>query len=422
MTAVIYLLAGLIVLVRVYVPINMSVLGQWPVRFTLLILWYLAIKGQGGTDWQNFVRTLRGRSREMACYMAWLAVLTCFWIVQGGEHVSTSWLLTAYIGAIPFYFLGTYFTISGRKGRGLALAVAIVVGATCLMAIPSVWKDPGLVRLGAIDMTSETRSLGIGSYGDLTGFAVILPFTVTVVLGSHRAVRILGIAACGATVALLIISTFSGLILLTGMAMAGCALYYLALGGTTLRRVLWVLVAAIAIGVAAVAAFPGVYERTAFAFDKIGTTATFLPEILSGEQDDPTMRYELMLQSLSVFVDNPVVGTALVAAGVGTPGTGGHSSWIDALANYGLLGCMPYILWHVLVVQRLWRLWRSDRANAVYWGCLLSGGLYLFYGLFNVTTQPTTVALFMYVVAAGGRTMIPLDRRCPVGNPGPERS
>src|ERR1017187_3300400 len=307
MTAVVYLLAGLIVLVRVYIPISMSVLGQWPARFLLFILWYIAIRSVGGSDWMNFVRALRARSREMAYYAAWLAVLTCFWLVQNGGHLLTFFLLTAYIGAIPFYFVGTYFAVSEGKGRGMALGMAIVIGVTSLIAIPSVWQDPSLVRLGAIDITPETRSLGIGGYGDLTGFAIILPFLFTVALGSHRAARILGIAACGATVAMLIISTFSGMILLTGMAMAGCAIYYLTLGGATLRRTLWVSVAAMAIGVVAVAAFPSVYERAAFAFDRLGTTATFLPDILSGELDDPTLRYELMLKSLSVFVHNPIV-------------------------------------------------------------------------------------------------------------------
>ena len=411
MTAIVYLLAGLIVLVRVYVPISITVLGLWPLRFSLFFLWFLAVKNVGGPSWRNFVRTLRSRSTEMTYYGIWVAVLTCFWLLQQGEHLLTSYLLTAYIGAIPFYFVGTYFSVSENKGRRMALATAVVVGITCLIAIPNVWQDPTLVRMGAIDSTAETRSLGIGSYGDLTGFGIVLPFFISSAFQSRRFARMLGIVACGATVALLMISTFSGMILLAGMAVTGCILYYLFLGGIHLRRTLWTSAAVMVVGVATIALFPGVSERGQFAFDKLGTTSASLPDILAGEADDPTQRYTLMLTSLSVFLEYPIFGNSLVRETTWTPRIGGHSSWIDALAIFGVVGCIPYIMWHLFVARRLWRAWRSDRTNAVYWGCLLSCGLYLFYGFFNVTTQSTTIALFVYVIAAGGQPTLPPRRR-----------
>ncbi len=118
-----------------------------------------------------------------------------------------------------------------------------------------------------------------------------------------------------------------------------------------------------------------------------------------------------MLDSLHVFLDNPAIGVAIEAKGVGTEGTGGHSSWFDALANYGLFGGVPYLLFHLLVFRRVWQAWRGDRQNAMYWGCLLSCALYIFYGFFNVTTQGTTVALFLYATAAGGqRLKVPASR------------
>ena len=289
MTAIVYLLAGLIVLVRVYVPISITVLGLWPLRFSLFFLWFLAVKNVGGPSWRNFVRTLRSRSTEMTYYGIWVAVLTCFWLLQQGEHLLTSYLLTAYIGAIPFYFVGTYFSVSENKGRRMALATAVVVGITCLIAIPNVWQDPTLVRMGAIDSTAETRSLGIGSYGDLTGFGIVLPFFISSAFQSRRFARMLGIVACGATVALLMISTFSGMILLAGMAVTGCILYYLFLGGIHLRRTLWTSAAVMVVGVATIALFPGVSERGQFAFDKLGTTSASLPDILrqlAGERNN----------------------------------------------------------------------------------------------------------------------------------------
>lgn len=414
MTIIAYLLAGAIVLVRVCVPISATVLGGWPARLLLFLLWFLAVASVGGVNLGQFFRTLRARWAEMACYAIWVAILALFWLCQGGAHDLTSFLLFAYIGTIPFYFLGTYYSVTEGSGRRMALAMGVVVGASCLQAIPVVWQNPELVRMGAIASTDEIRSQGIGSYGDLTGFAIVLPFLITVSLQSKHLARILGIVCCVATMALLMIATLSGVILLTGMAVTGCILYYLLLGGFRLHRIILASTAVLIIGLAAIYVFPSVYGRADIGrfYDKLVNTFLSLPDILTGQAIDLTQRYSLMLESLQVFLENPVIGASFGARGVGTTGVGGHSSWLDALALYGLIGSVPYLLFHLLVFRRLWQAWRGDRINALYWGCLLSCALYLFYGFFNVTSQGTTIALFLYVTAAGGqRSNLPTSRQ-----------
>jgi hypothetical protein len=187
---------------------------------------------------------------------------------------------------------------------------------------------------------------------------------------------------------------------------------------------IWAPTAVVLLVLTAMYVFPSVYERASIGkfYDKLANTFASLSGIISGESRDPTQRYALMLNSLDVFLDNPVIGASMGIKG-DTAGTGGHSSWMDALANYGLFGGIPYLLFHGLIFYRLWKTWRSDRRNALHWGCLLSCALYLFYGLFNVTTQGTTVALFMYVTAAGGkRPQVPVVvRRPPVAVPPKEK-
>ena len=189
MTIIAYVLAAAIVLVRVCVPISMTALGGWPIRLALFVLWCLVIAGAGRENLGRFFRTLRARWAEMACYAAWVAVLAFYWLVQGGNHLLTAALLNIYIGTFPFYLLGAYYSVSDAAGRRMALAMALVVGASCLQAIPTVWQNPELVRMGAIISTAETRSLGIGSYGDLTGFAIVIPFLVTASLQSKHFAR-----------------------------------------------------------------------------------------------------------------------------------------------------------------------------------------------------------------------------------------
>jgi hypothetical protein len=398
-----YLFSALIVLVRVYVPISMTFIGGWPARLAFTGFWFVAILTTGGSSLEQFFQKLKARWAEITCYALWVAVLLTHNTMLGGQEITTTFLLNAYIGTIPFYLLGTYYSIDGIRGRGMALATAAVVGISCLMAIPVVWQDPSLVRIGSMTMTAEGRASGIGSYSDLTGFAIILPFFLTASLQAKHVLRLLGLAGCLATIGLLMIATLTGLILLTCMAVAGCILYYLLLGGFHLRRIMLGLTAVLGVGLATVYLFPSVYERTDLKrfYDRLVNTFTNLPDILSGQVEDPTSRYALMINSLQVFLDNPVTGTGLDFGGE-KESLGGHSSWMDALALYGLVGGVPCALFHLLVFRRLWKAWRRDRQNMMYWGCLLSCALYLFYGFFNVTTQGTTLALFLYATAAGG--------------------
>ena len=357
-----------------------------------------------GNRRRRFLNSLHAQRGELVFYSLWLGVLLFFWVSQDGEHLLTSFLLSAYIGTIPFYLLGTYYAVPERDGPRMALGMALVVGASCLQAIPVVWQNPGLVRLGAIELTPETRALGIGNYAELTGFAVALPFFLTTALGTKHVWRILGVMSCAAIAALSLIATLSGTILLTTLGLIGCALFYLFLGGIRKRRLITTAVAVVGVSVLATMMLPQLYDIPEIGgrYQKLVNTFSDLPNILAGRASDPTYRYELMIQSLGIFIEHPAIGVALEARGAGTEGTGGHSSWVDALASYGLFGGMPYLLFHLLVLRRLWRAWTVERQNAMRWGCLLSCLLYLFYGFFNVTSQGTTVALFLFIAGVGG--------------------
>jgi len=406
MISIAHLIAVLILISRIYVPISMTVLGSWPVRFLLFFLWYHLIVRAGGGKLRQFYRILRGRRAEMRWYTIWLLLLLLFVVVQSGEHSFTNGLLTAYIGTIPFYLLGSYYWINGgnKQNITMALMVVVVVGISSLQAIPVIWKNPHIVRVGLITANAEIRSLGIGSYGDFTGFAIVLPFLITTSLSLQNKpfFRILGAASCFLILVLMMISTLSGVLLLTAMALTSCTLYYMILGGVRFNRILSVLVGILGIYLVAVQVFPSIYERKEFGFfyDKLRNTILFAPEIVAGQEKDPTYRYGLMIRSLNLFLENPVLGVGILPNEGGMPRTGGHSSWMDVFANYGLFGGIPYLLFHLLILRRLWKAWRSKRQNALSWGCLTSCVFYIFYGFFNVTTQSTTIALFLYVTSA----------------------
>ncbi len=86
---------------------------------------------------------------------------------------------------------------------------------------------------------------------------------------------------------------------------------------------------------------------------------TIIPKIGGHEDDYAKMGYRAMSRlrlyytSIVSFVDNPIFGvggyykTATVANGIGN-----HSSWLDFLAMYGLVGCIPLMLCFLQIFYR----------------------------------------------------------------------
>lgn len=76
-----------------------------------------------------------------------------------------------------------------------------------------------------------------------------------------------------------------------------------------------------------------------------------------GDSDYTKMRFLIPFQSLGVFLESPIIGVSyLHGNGYVSPevfGVGNHSEWCDALADYGLLGGLPYLLIYYLQVKEI---------------------------------------------------------------------
>ena len=79
-----------------------------------------------------------------------------------------------------------------------------------------------------------------------------------------------------------------------------------------------------------------------------------------GDSDYTKMRFLIPFQSLGVFLESPIIGVSyLHGNGFVSPevfGVGNHSEWCDALADYGLLGGVPYLLIYFLQVKEIKRM------------------------------------------------------------------
>jgi hypothetical protein len=82
---------------------------------------------------------------------------------------------------------------------------------------------------------------------------------------------------------------------------------------------------------------------------------------------------------------------------------GGHSTWLDYLAMYGLLWFTPFVLFYMLLFRRLHRMIASKAEKAYRMTSFL---IYTLYGLVNpvIATAVFPVVLLFFVT---GRVILP---------------
>ena len=125
-------------------------------------------------------------------------------------------------------------------------------------------------------------------------------------------------------------------------------------------------------------------EHVQFVLAKTSRLATGMST--QGIKDgDETGRGERLFRSLNTFFENPLVGCDFNAEKL-EKGIGEHSSLVDPLGMYGILGCVPIFLYHFIIVRNGLRTWNANRKNMRGIGEL---GAWVFYGVcsfWNTTT------------------------------------
>ena len=106
------------------------------------------------------------------------------------------------------------------------------------------------------------------------------------------------------------------------------------------------------------------------------------------------IRLTLYRTSLQTFLQNPLFGIG-PAINEFVRGIGGHSTWLDYLAMYGLLGFGFFIAFHVLLYRRIWK---NTSGSERFYRCL-TFWIFTFYGLVNPVIHfrvfPLVLCLFI---------------------------
>jgi hypothetical protein len=307
----------------------------------------------------------------IASMAVWLGVIVVNIVFDRGAPKSALIHLLMGVSHVMAVVMGAVVGMaSDWVKRSILVVVIVLLGIQAAISLPTLYTENGIGRELMDDreeahyLQQEYARKGVGDFNLYTALAVLLPTLLGTVLLSSWRIRIGTAIALVAIMASLLLSTFTA-----AFAIASFGLFTL-VGGMNWRRgfvgmafVYGSLIMAIAGGLVILQGF-GELKQVNFVTDKLvrlfeGITAAGVVE------GDETARGHLASMSLATFLEDPLVGIGPVTMVENAQlyrQVGGHCTWLDQLAEYGILGFAPFLFALCRVVKGSIRAWRNSRS------------------------------------------------------------
>jgi O-antigen ligase len=131
--------------------------------------------------------------------------------------------------------------------------------------------------------------------------------------------------------------------------------------------------------------FEYVVNKAVRLFDGINTAG-----LVSGDETGRGERFELSAQT---FLRHPVFGVGYEEAG---RLVGGHSSFVDSWARYGIVGYLPCFLFQVFLTRRVVSNWARGRRDFVAFGSLVCWAIFWVGGILNPVVNSVLPPLLLF--------------------------
>ncbi len=377
-------------------------------------LWILVVFASSSALHVSCRIALWRRRAEVFSLLIWTMVVALSFVLQRGPGARNHLIMTAVL-VVVFFIELVHSQGADQEKRALLAGASFIIAFDALRSLTHLLLVPGLPRaVMASDADAsfviEQARVGVGDYDLYTSNALLLPMIMGLAIASRGRLRLALAISALAVAAAILLSTFAGAILL------GLIGTVIVIGGTTfnnLRRVRYLLPRLAGLAFAALLMWPigaavADVEQVQFITDKISRLSRGVADagIVEGDQ---TGRGVLFTVSLGTFLSNPLIGigpVSTVESGLLYAEIGGHSSWIDQLAEYGMLGFAPFLVLVFLRVRRIWSLRRgvfSEQPLAV--AGLASAICFLIAGVVNpiIFIPNALVAFFMFTTVVAGQ-------------------
>ncbi len=375
----------------------------WPVY----LIWLAVVLIPNKRVLGRLIVQMRRRRFELVAFGLWTAVVLVNYLggrgYAGGSHL----IHTITLGMVLFLEM-VYAAKGWRQRRYLLTSIVILLGLEALRSLPVLWTEANLARQmmlsgGAGALYRHGAMSGVGEYGYYTGCAIAYPYMVSLAQRRGGVAGLGMLVLCGALGIAIAIATFMGAILLMISGFLLLFLLTIIRGRMKLSSLGFLLLLA-AGGLAAWGGFVSRSEQGSAFSDKLHRQVGAIAEsgLVKGDQ---TNRSELWLMSIDTFLDNPVFGIGPVST-TENPyhgyKVGGHSSWLDLPAEYGIIGVLLFMSFIAAAIRRAVVISRLEGASLVSSARLGACVLFLIGGTYNpvIFAIPITALFFLLILSS----------------------
>jgi len=392
-------------------------------------LWLIALFIEQKRSHPNLMVAIHQRMFELGMFACWCTVV-----------ILNTALGRGYVGEYHLLLMGTqaafiivelyYSSATDGRYKILILALIITIGIEVVRSLPFLLSSTSISRQIATglmenEQVSALAAFGIGSYSLYTGLGITSVVQFGLALSQRGWLRYLLLASAIGCAVGVILSMFlaASLIMLMGwLLLMGV---YVWQHPSRLRAMLTILLVAsllcITWSTQIVKTEQGMYlQEKYFEIIHHGTVSTSTA-ISNNDFDTRTEVYSISLNTIASF---PVFGVG-PSTGSRNPNylkyVGGHSSWLDFLAEYGFFGFGFYLIYFAAVCYRVVRFSLRTNADPLFSaGRIIACLLFLFFGFINpIINQPVIIGLFYFSVVMGtGYIPVHLRNRLGIPHPG----
>lgn len=392
----------------------------YPVVFAVYIIWFISCIIRARKRGKKFLID-KSRIAEVVAMVVWLLVISLIFLFGRGEN--GYWAIIYTLMFMTVYMIDYLYSIYNERNvlRGLMYVALFVFAAHSLISIFMLAKTPLLARdfnayyFKDIKYYAPFEYKGLGSYTFFTSLGVVIPvFIFMAAKMKHRIFTTILLLIC---IAGCFYAAFAGIMIMILVTLFVMLLYaFIFYPNKKHKKAMIIILLLAVILIVNLFAWMLPHDTTEtykaklrdliFVATKIDI-APAVPKFSDGIGDsgdvpryNEASRFEFYMVSVKTIGKRPLLGvgpyfkTETVANGIG-----GHSSWLDYLAMYGLLGCLPLIMFFAFFFRRTMKM-TTYSANKVM--RLIPWVLFMGYGLVNpvFTAKNFPVALMLLTAGA----------------------
>jgi len=354
-------------------------------------------------------KEIYNRRFELCMFSAWLFLIFFNYALGRGYTGLVHLQVTLTLGMV--LCVDIFYTAKNNKSHeAIQISVLILVGLEVTRSLGTLFLEPSLVRQamylgGQSELYARTFLSSVGDYGYYTGLALAIPVMVALWLKQEGILRIVLLPILVMISVSIILSSFLGATLLMVLGFCLLILLVILFGKNRLRWiVLFSLIILLAIYIWGNYLASTIQATTEIDKFILQTNSVMQYGLIEG---DLTNRAGLWLMSWRTFLDHPFLGIGPITGqnnllmGVLV---GGHSTWLDIPAQYGLIGLFFVILFILLGMKRgLANLWtRKGRRDIKNLARLSVCFLYIIAGTYNPTFPGGVISYLFFFFVIGG--------------------